>query len=144
VQSATPVSPAAANLYRRGIITSPAIPRDRLAWLTSLVIPQSQYSFSDSLPTHLVAMSNFQLPAGMRPASSPSNGASPGGNGPSPEERAAAEERASQQAEMKRSMIAAMLEPAARERRECECGAAGLVPSWEHLIEVRGLRKTTR
>ncbi|RSH94314.1 hypothetical protein EHS25_004117 [Saitozyma podzolica] len=61
-------------------------------------------------------MSNFQLPAGMRPASGPSGGASPGGNGPSPEERAAAEERASQQAEMKRSMIAAMLEPAARER----------------------------
>jgi hypothetical protein len=89
-------------------------------------------------------MSNFQLPAGMRPASGPSGGASPGGNGPSPEERAAAEERASQQAEMKRSMIAAMLEPAARERREWECEAVGSAPSSEDLIDDWRLRRTTR
>ncbi|WWD08753.1 hypothetical protein V865_006866 [Kwoniella europaea PYCC6329] len=58
-------------------------------------------------------MSNFQLPQGFRPAS---GGPSGGNNGPSPEEREAAEARARQAEEMKRTMIAAMLEPAARER----------------------------
>ncbi|WVW79869.1 hypothetical protein I302_101839 [Kwoniella bestiolae CBS 10118] len=58
-------------------------------------------------------MSNFQLPQGFKPAS---GGPSGSNNGPSPEEREAAENRARQQEEMKRTMIAAMLEPSARER----------------------------
>lgn len=67
-------------------------------------------------------MSNFQLPAGFRPAAQPGGaGPSNGGNGgqQSEEHRQAAEERQQQQQEMKRGMIAAMLEPAARERCEC-------------------------
>lgn len=69
-------------------------------------------------------MSNFQLPAGLRPAQQPpgsgpssASGGSSGGQ-QSEEARAAAEERQEQQQEMKRGMIAAMLEPAARERCE--------------------------
>ncbi|WWC68890.1 uncharacterized protein I206_102826 [Kwoniella pini CBS 10737] len=59
-------------------------------------------------------MSNFQLPQGFKPSA---GGPSGGGNGgPSPEDREAAEARARQQEEMKRTMIAAMLEPSARER----------------------------
>jgi len=60
-------------------------------------------------------MSNFQLPAGLRPAGPPPQN---GGNssGPSQEEQQAAREQAQAQEEMKRSMIAAMLEPSARER----------------------------
>ncbi|ORY27657.1 PDCD5-related protein [Naematelia encephala] len=61
-------------------------------------------------------MSNFQLPAGFRPSAPPGGSSSGQGQGPSPEEQAAAQERAQQQAEMKRTIIAAMLEPAARER----------------------------
>jgi hypothetical protein len=45
---------------------------------------------------------------------------------------------------MKRSMIAAMLEPAARERREWECEAVGSAPSSEDLIDDWRLRRTTR
>ncbi|KAK4689210.1 programmed cell death protein 5, partial [Tremellales sp. Uapishka_1] len=56
-------------------------------------------------------MSNFQLPPGMKPAAPPGGGG--GDQGPSNEEKQA-KERA--QEEMKRNMIAAMLEPAARER----------------------------
>ncbi|WVQ83461.1 hypothetical protein IAT38_005602 [Cryptococcus sp. DSM 104549] len=59
---------------------------------------------------------SMQLPPGFRPSSGPSGGGGQGGQGPSPEEREAAEQRAMQQEEMKRTMIAAMLEPAARER----------------------------
>ncbi len=69
---------------------------------------------------------SFQLPAGLRPAQQPSgSGTGPssaaggaGGGQQSEEARAAAEERQEQQQEMKRGMIAAMLEPAARERCE--------------------------
>ncbi|KAL1410147.1 hypothetical protein Q8F55_004150 [Vanrija albida] len=62
---------------------------------------------------------SFQLPAGMRPAQPPSgaqggNGGNGGGNGGQDDEERRA--RAAQQEEMKRSMIQAMLEPAARER----------------------------
>ncbi|TYJ56213.1 hypothetical protein IAR50_007115 [Cryptococcus sp. DSM 104548] len=57
-------------------------------------------------------MSGMQLPAGFRPSGQPGGQ----GGGPSPEEREAAEARARQQDEMKRTMISAMLEPAARER----------------------------
>ncbi|WWD16850.1 hypothetical protein CI109_101282 [Kwoniella shandongensis] len=61
-------------------------------------------------------MSGMQLPPGFRP-SQPQGGPGGGGNGgPSPEEREAAESRARQQEEMKRNMIAAMLEAPARER----------------------------
>ncbi|KAI9632244.1 PDCD5-related protein [Dioszegia hungarica] len=66
-------------------------------------------------------MSGFQLPAGLRPSSGPSSGPSGGGGGggggqQSEEQRAEAQDRQQQQAEMKRNMIAAMLESAARER----------------------------
>ncbi|KAL7419898.1 hypothetical protein Q5752_005814 [Cryptotrichosporon argae] len=60
-------------------------------------------------------MSNFQLPPGMRPAAPP--GASPGAasaGGPADDEQQQA--RRAQQDEMKRTMIQAMLESAARER----------------------------
>ncbi|WVR04122.1 hypothetical protein IAU60_001121 [Kwoniella sp. DSM 27419] len=57
-------------------------------------------------------MSGMQLPPGFRPSS----GQGQGGQGQSQEEREAAEARMRQQEEMKRNMIAAMLEPAARER----------------------------
>lgn len=131
--------------------SEPISPRDyKLARPYTTTTRPSSSSFHNpvnlfySSPQHYVAMSNFQLPAGMRPASGPSGGTSPGGNGPSPEERAAAEERASQQAEMKRSMIAAMLEPAARERRESEREAAGSVPSSEDLVGDWRLRRTNR
>ncbi|ORX36471.1 PDCD5-related protein [Kockovaella imperatae] len=73
-------------------------------------------------------MSNFQLPQGLRPAAPPS-GAGPsglsggasgagtaGGQGSSEQEQAAARERAQAQEEMKRTMIQAMLDSAARER----------------------------
>lgn len=62
-------------------------------------------------------MSNFQLPPGMTPSAPPSGGGGGGGGGagqPSAEDQA----KAAQQEEMKRSMIAAMLAPEARERRE--------------------------
>ncbi|RSH84443.1 uncharacterized protein EHS24_005964 [Apiotrichum porosum] len=55
---------------------------------------------------------SFQLPAGMRPAPPPGQGGN-GGNGGNDEERAAQQQ---QREEMKRTMIAAMLEPEARER----------------------------
>lgn len=55
---------------------------------------------------------SFQLPPGMRPAQAPQGGQ---GNGQDDEERA---QRQAQQAEVKRTMIQAMLEPEARERRE--------------------------
>ncbi|OCF32359.1 hypothetical protein I317_02706 [Kwoniella heveanensis CBS 569] len=63
-------------------------------------------------------MSGMQLPPGFRPSSGQGHPGAGGGQGggPSPEEREAAEQRAMQQEEMKRTMIAAMLEPAARER----------------------------
>ncbi|KAK8861249.1 hypothetical protein IAR55_002068 [Kwoniella newhampshirensis] len=62
-------------------------------------------------------MSGMQLPPGFRPSQPQNGGSGSGGNaGPSPEEREAAESRARQQEEMKRNMIAAMLEPSARER----------------------------
>jgi hypothetical protein len=67
------------------------------------------------------AMSNFQLPPGFRPSGPPSQSSQPqagpsqGGNGE--EEQAAQRERQHAAQEMKRNMIAAMLEPAARERR---------------------------
>lgn len=60
-------------------------------------------------------MSGINLPPGLRPSSGPPQQGGQRG-GPSPEEREAAEARARQQDEMKRTMIAAMLEPAARER----------------------------
>ncbi|KAK1920878.1 PDCD5-related protein [Papiliotrema laurentii] len=60
-------------------------------------------------------MSNFQLPAGFKPSAPPAASGS-GGNGQSSEEQQAAMERAAAQEEMKRGMISAMLEPAARER----------------------------
>ena len=73
-------------------------------------------------------MSGFQLPAGFRPAAPPSGGGpsvpgrndprGDGASGPSEQEAAAARERAQAQEEMKRTMIQAMLEPAARERCE--------------------------
>ena len=66
-------------------------------------------------------MSGFQLPAGFKPAGGPSSGGGGGvggQGGPSEEERAAAEDRARQQAEMKRNMISAMLSVEARERCE--------------------------
>lgn len=74
---------------------------------------------------------SFQLPPGMRPAQPPAGGNGPSGGGGggaggggNDEERAAA---AAQQEEMKRTMIQAMLEPAARERRE-----------WRALCELPG------
>jgi programmed cell death protein 5 len=60
-------------------------------------------------------MDNFQLPAGFRPSAPPQGGQS----SQSPEEQQAAREKAQAQEEMKRTMIAAMLEPAARERCKC-------------------------
>lgn len=56
-------------------------------------------------------MSSFQLPAGLRPSAQPQQG----GND---EERAAKAAQQAQREEMKRSMIQAMLETEARERRE--------------------------
>lgn len=79
-------------------------------------------------------MSNFSLPPGLRPAPGPSGSSSPGpmsggqAQGPSDEEREAARERAEQQEETKRTMIAAMLEPEARERRESQSNLGLLVP----------------
>lgn len=55
---------------------------------------------------------SFQLPAGMRPAQAPQKGMSE-------EERAQQQQQQQQREEMKRQMIQAMLEPEARERREC-------------------------
>lgn len=62
-------------------------------------------------------MSGMNLPPGLIPSSGPPQQGGQRG-APSPEEREAAEARARQQDEMKRTMIAAMLEPAARERCE--------------------------
>ncbi|WWC87608.1 uncharacterized protein L201_002498 [Kwoniella dendrophila CBS 6074] len=61
-------------------------------------------------------MSGFQLPQGFKPASGPGGPGGGSNGGPSPEEREAAEARQRQGEEMKRNMIAAMLEPSARER----------------------------
>jgi programmed cell death protein 5 len=66
-------------------------------------------------------MSGFQLPPGFTPSAPPggsSNGGASGSGGASQEEQAAAAQKQAAQEEMKRSMIAAMLEPAARERCE--------------------------
>lgn len=65
---------------------------------------------------------SFQLPAGFRPANPPQGGGAGGGQGPSDEERQAQAAQAAQREEMKRSMIQTMLEPEARERRECHRG----------------------
>ncbi len=65
-----------------------------------------------------IAMSNFQLPPGFRPSDPSSSSSQPGQNGQQQGDDPAARERAAAQEEMKRSMIAAMLEPAARERCE--------------------------
>lgn len=56
---------------------------------------------------------SFQLPPGMRPAAPPGQGPQQGNDDPERQARQAQEE------EMKRQMIQAMLEPEARERREC-------------------------
>lgn len=67
-----------------------------------------------TLPTPSVTQPtmSFQLPAGMRPAQAPQKGMSE-------EERAQQQQQQQQREEMKRQMIQAMLEPEARERREC-------------------------
>lgn len=54
---------------------------------------------------------SFQLPPGMRPAAPPGQGQQ--ANDPERQQQLA------QQEEVKRQMIQAMLEPEARERREC-------------------------
>lgn len=96
--------------------SSPLTPRHRPVWrVPSFTLSRSFISLLQLTTTR--AKMSFQLPAGMRPAQAPGQ---QGGNGNDDPERA---ERAAQQAEVKRNMIQAMLEPAARERREYrECG----------------------
>lgn len=81
--------------------------------------PLSTSFFTSPLDHHKsanpITMSGMNLPPGLRPSSGPPQQGGQRG-APSPEEREAAEARARQQDEMKRTMIAAMLEPAARER----------------------------
>lgn len=66
---------------------------------------------------------SFQLPSGLKPAQPPSSGSgspgpSQGGSGGGADQAEAAE-RQRQNEEMKRGMIASMLAPQARERRQC-------------------------
>jgi hypothetical protein len=61
---------------------------------------------------------SFQLPPGFKPSQPPSSSSQGGSSGQSQEDQAAAAQKQAAQDEMKRNMIAAMLEPAARERRE--------------------------
>ena len=81
-------------------------------------------------------MSNVQLPAGFKPSAPP--GGSGGQNQGSAEEQAAQQERAAAQEEMKRGMISAMLEPAARER------CASTSPSQGHLLHTHVLTSVSR
>ena len=95
-----------------------------LSSLPSSTLPHPSYlqvTHPSSAKQHprLHTMSNFQLPAGFKPSAPPAASGS-GGNGQSSEEQQAALERAVAQEEMKRGMISAMLEPAARERCELD------------------------
>jgi len=78
-------------------------------------LDDDQHHSTTSLHRHYTTtahptMSSFQLPAGLRPSAQPQ-----GGND---EERAAKAAQQAQREEMKRTMIQAMLEVEARERRE--------------------------
>jgi hypothetical protein len=64
--------------------------------------------------------SNFQLPAGLKPANPPPSGGQPGGapGGNDEEARAQQMQAKAQEEEMRRGMLGQILEPDARERRE--------------------------
>lgn len=68
------------------------------------------------------AMSNFQLPAGLKPAQGPPSGGSPGAGAGGEDAAARAQQQAQaqqQEEEMRRTMLGQILEPNARERCEC-------------------------